>query len=250
MKKIFSAALAALIMISLAACSRGGDSRIRDLDDLAGKTVGVLRGTSSEGYLRHFEYDVEVREYDDTDALKKALRNGQVDCAVAEEEKAGEMTGFLSGLETLEEPFTDSDYVIAVSAENRIMVENLNIALSGIDRSGELDRLTSGTGGVITPAEDTGTAVTVAVDATFYPYAYYDGEGDLTGIEIDLVRAICKYLGLSPEFLPVETDMLLYMAESGKCSFAVGRITADPADEGLAFTSPYLHSTQLIVVRK
>ena len=78
MKKIFSAALAALIMISLAACSRGGDSRIRDLDDLAGKTVGVLRGTSSEGYLRHFEYDVEVREYDDTDALKKALRNGQV----------------------------------------------------------------------------------------------------------------------------------------------------------------------------
>ena len=89
----------------------------------------------------------------------------------------------------------------------------------------------------------------MAVVPDFYPLTYLDEDGELRGIEIELVRELCADLGLAPRFMTVDADMLLYMAGSGKCAFAIGRLTAGEG-EGLLYTANYLDATQYIIVKK
>ncbi len=255
MRKLFSTALAVFILFSLSACNAGApDNHVFTRADLAGASVGVLDGTASPGYARLFEGELYVGVYESAEALAAELKSGGIDCAIADEDTYDKMRDYTSAVTKLKEAYVDARYVLAVSAENRLMLENLNAALGRLRDSGELKRIEEawklGLESVEwTPPADS-RAVSVAVTAEFYPYAFLDDNGELRGLEIDVVRAVCADLGLEPEFMVVKPDMLLYMAQSGKTSFAVGRIEADPENEGLAYTESYCHSTQLIVVRK
>lgn len=255
MKKIICAAMAALIAATCASC--GGnvpENKVYEVADMCDKTVGVVEDTASAGYINRFDGNVTVEYYGDAEALAVVLKNGDVDCALADEETYDDMRGETSLITALDDMFVDCDYRLAVSIENRLMLEKLNGALDELDMEGELekivDRWQDGEGEGFQASNSGKTSVSVAVDPSFYPYAYYNADGDLAGLEIDVVAAICEKLGLEAEFLTVEPDMLLYMAESGKCSFAIGRIVRDPDSEAVAYTSPYMHSTQLVVVRK
>lgn len=255
MKKLFLTALAVLILLSLSACGAGvPDNHVFSREDLAGRSVGVLDGTASPGYARLYEGEIYVSAFESAEAMAAALKSGGIDCAIADGDTFDEMRDYTSSVKRLEEMYVDARYVLAVSAENRLMLENLNAAIGRLRDSGELDRIADSwklgmDSGQWAPPPDSRT-VSVAVTADFYPYAFLDENGELRGLEIDVVRAVCADLGLDPEFMAVKSDMLLYMAESGKTSFAVGRIEADPENVGLTYTESYLHSTQLIVVRK
>ena len=234
MKKILSAALAVFMICALTACHRGPANQVHSAADLAGKVVGVLDGSLSEAYMTAYGR-AEIRTYPDPRSLTADLRSGAVDCALVSSEDAGSVAR--SGLTTLSEPFADDDYAIPVSIENRLMIENLENAMIFLRASGQLgaiiDRWESGRGTGDYTADNDYEQITVAISADVYPYAFYDENGNL-----------------APVFNVVAPDILLYMAESGKTVFAIGRIAADPNNRAVAFTSSYLHSTQLIVVRK
>ena len=249
MKKLFPAALAAILIFVLAACSPEG---IAGREDILDKTVGVLSGSVTAAVAARLDPDMELAAFDSPASLKDAVKKGRVDCAVVDESLEDEFTGFFSGCAVAEEPYTRLDYVIAVSADNTLMLEKLDSALADLKSSGRLGEIAGMTRDETGPGLSDpvgGPTVTVAVEPDLFPFAYYGENGELCGIEIDLVRALCEELGLAVEFLPVGSDMLLYMAESGKCSFALGRLTPGEG-EGLAYTDSYLNSTQLIVVRK
>lgn len=251
MKKILSAALAVFMICALTACHRGPANQVHSAADLAGKVVGVLDGSLSEAYMTAYGR-AEIRTYPNPRSLAADLRSGAVDCALVSSEDAGSVAR--SGLTTLSEPFADDDYAIPVSIENRLMIENLENAMIFLRASGQLgaiiDRWESGRGTGDYTADNDYEQITVAISADVYPYAFYDENGNLAGIEVDVVRALAHRLELEPVFNVVAPDILLYMAESGKTVFAIGRIAADPNNRAVAFTSSYLHSTQLIVVRK
>lgn len=255
MKCFVSTALAVIMILALAACGGGGpENQVFERADLNGKAVGVLEGSSSPGYAQRYEGELSVTTFSGAEAMAAALKSGAIDCAIADAGTFDDMRGYSSALKKLDEPYVDAFYTLAVSADNRLMLENLNAAIGTLKGSGELDRIADAWKlglSALQPAEDSGArTITVAVCADFYPFAFYGENGELTGLEIDIVGALCAQLGLTAEFIPVEADMLLYMAESGKTSFAVGRIEADPENAGLAYTESYLHSTQFIVVRK
>ena len=255
MKRIIFAALAVIMAAALCGC--GGklpENTVHAAADMPGRTVGVLAGSPAEGYLGLYGQTMDVRSYDSAEALARDLASGRLDCAVADEATFDDMSGEVSGLRALDEKFIDRSYAIAVSEDNGKLLENLDSAIDKLRNSGELGDITDVKRDVSReePAEqDTGlTAVTVAVDPSFPPYAAYGASGALEGVEIDLAKRLCSILGLRPEFVAAEPDMLLYMAESGKVSFAIGRITADPEAASVLYTRTYMDSTQLIVVRK
>ncbi len=244
MKKLFPAALAALLTVALAACA--SSAGIRGREDILDKRVAVIGGSVAEGLVSHTDPDLALVICDGAASLKDALKTGRADCAVADKATAEELTGFLSGLETAEEPYAAPQYAIAVSEDNRLMLERLNAALSGLESSGRLRALLNGDSG---RTGASGVEVTVAVVPDFYPLTYLDEDGELRGIEIELVRELCADLGLAPRFMTVDADMLLYMAGSGKCAFAIGRLTAGEG-EGLLYTANYLDAAQYIIVKK
>lgn len=245
MKKLFPAGLAAALILLLAACAKSG---VLGREDILHLRTAVVADSVTAWAVGELDPELDVLYCDSAASVREALRQGSAACAVLDESQAEEMTGFFSGLSLAPEPYAQVRFVLALSEDNTLLLEKLNGSLAALRRSGELERILAG------PAQDgapvgAGGDITVAVEPDFYPLAYYDGEGRLSGTEIDLVRALCRELGLTPEFLPVERDMLLYMAQSGKCAFALGRIQPDPL-EGLAYTDSYLESTQRIVVRK
>lgn len=243
MKKLFPAAIAAMLICALAACAPSAG--IRGREDILDKRVAVIGGSVAAGIVAHTDPELELVICDSAASLKDALKKGRADCAVADKAAAEELTGFLSGLETAREPYAAPQYAIAVSEDNRLMLERLNAALSDLKSSGRLRELIGGASGKTAA----GSTVTVAVEPDFYPLAYVDEAGELRGVEIELVRELCAALGLAPQFMTTDADMLLYMAESGKCAFAIGRLTAGEG-EGLLYTASYMDATQYIIVKK
>ncbi|MGM9522545.1 MAG: transporter substrate-binding domain-containing protein [Oscillospiraceae bacterium] len=255
MKKIFLAAIAVSIIFTLTSC--GGsmpENEVNSAADMQGRTVGVITGSAAEWYLEPFASAFDVRGYGSAGELAEALKSGSVDCAVADEDTYNSMKKAVSKLSALDEPFIDRTYCMAVSADNTQLLNKLVKALEDLENSGTLESMVSGwrdgTYGYGSTEDPGLPRVTVAVDPTFRPYAFYDENGELAGLEIDLIRAVCSELGLSAELTPVASDKLLYMAESGKVSFAVGRIVLDDENTAILFTQPYVRSTQLLIVRE
>ena len=141
MKRFFLVFLTLLLVLSAASCGSGVANRVYDPADMEGMEVGVLSDTASAGYVQRFIGSLNVRYYESADAMAADLRAGVIDCAVADEDTAGSMTGLTSGLRTLGTPYVDEEYALALSVENRLMLSNLKDALSAV--SGQLSRIVS-----------------------------------------------------------------------------------------------------------
>lgn len=255
MKRTLRAGLTALLfLLLLTSCGSGGGNKVYEVSDMAGKIVGVVSYTTSAGYIARFSEPVEIRYFDDAAQLKAALKAGSIDCALADPTVSRRLTRGSFSLRRLDDMFVDCDYRLAVSVENRELLANLNTALRSLSADGTADRIVDAwqsgeQASEHTPDPDR-TPITVAIDPTFYPYAYYDAEGEPAGLEIDIVWAVCDKLGLTPEFVAAQPGMPLYLAEIGKTAFAIGRISLDPDNEAVSFTDAYMHCDEYVVVRK
>ncbi|KJC57583.1 ABC transporter substrate-binding protein [Bradyrhizobium sp. LTSPM299] len=104
---------------------------------LEGKKVGVITGTSHEAYLKAMFTDAEVHSYPNDDALRGALRRGEVDLIFGD---AIALAFWINGTDSAEccafsgGPFVESRYFgegvgIAVRKGNDLLRQSLNWAL-------------------------------------------------------------------------------------------------------------------------
>ena len=249
MKKLLCGILPLLIIISLSGC---GSSGINGRDDVSGKRIGVLADTSSVVYG---QMHGDVTEYASESTLVAALKSGEIDCIVADSHDSGRITRFKISLKTLKEPLAESNFRIAAAKENPDLISDINLALTYLRDEGILDDIIDGhydgnyeySGP--TPPENADTLV-VAIGSDFYPYKMTT-DGTYSGIDIDISRAICGYLGFDVEFTSVPGSDLISSVTEGRCHFAIGGITANTADESVCIMSdPYATCTQNIIVMR
>jgi|GEM_PF-4458652 len=255
-KIVYFSLVLALLCCTAACKSESVAGTVRSLADMEGKTVGVLAGTVAEESLARRGTAGEVKAYANGETLADDLRAGVLDCAVLDEATARALDGRSRKLVLLDEPFSDQGYRIAIARGNGRMVDAVKEAARDLIRSGELEKMRKGwlegDGYDYVPAdlpEDAGT-VTVAIDASMYPYEFTDGQGGYEGFEIDIIRAVCDRVGVRYELLNAADDeQLIYLAESGKVTFAVGRIRE--SDSRLVeYSDTYVTEEQYVLVRK
>ena len=203
MKKIFAAALAVCMTISLAACgsstqTAGTDtastgSAVTGIDDLPGKTIGVQLGTTGDIYASDYEEEGStIERFNKGNDAIQALLQGKAFVANTE------------GLKILDEPFAEEEYAICVAKGNDELVTAINGALAQLKEDGTLDSIvsnyigddTKGQSPYESPADvdrSNGTLV-MATNAYFEPYEYYDGD-KIVGIDADMAQAVCDVLG-------------------------------------------------------
>ena len=88
----------------------------------------------------------------------------------------------------------------------------------------------------------------VAIATDFYPFAYYDAEGNLTGIEIDYLKQIEINHNAIIELTPFKSSNLLESFYNGDFDFAIGGITiTDERKEIFDFSEPYYYATQTVL---
>jgi len=116
---------------------------------LEGKKVGVIAGTSHEAYLKAMFTDAEIHSYPNDDALRAALRRGDVDFIFGD---AISLAFWINGTDSAEccafsgGPFVDSRYFgegigIAVRKGNDLLRQSLNWALFRIWEKGRFTDL-------------------------------------------------------------------------------------------------------------
>ena len=95
----------------------------------------------------------------------------------------------------------------------------------------------------------------ISTSPDFPPFEYTDDEGNIIGIEPDLIALICEKLGLELEILPMDFDSALLAAQTGKTDAVVSGVTCN-GEVGEArrlifdFTVPYASITQAIVCKE
>lgn len=82
----------------------------------------------------------------------------------------------------------------------------------------------------------------------FPPFEYIDDDGNIVGIEPELIALICEKIGLVAEPLPMDFDGALEAAQTGKSDAIVSGVTVTEARKVIYdFTNPYTTIIQAIV---
>lgn len=95
------------------------------------------------------------------------------------------------------------------------------------------------------------SALRVAVDVGFLPFAGQDAAGALAGYDIDLARAVAERLGLRAEFVPTGYDALYDALTSGRADMIASALPYAPEQGYRArFSAVYFDAGQVLLTRE
>ena len=91
--------------------------------------------------------------------------------------------------------------------------------------------------------------LTMATSPDFPPFESLDPDGNVFGIEVEIMELICKELGVELEIKQMSFDSVLPGIQAGKYDVGVSGISVTPMREkNVLFTAPYCLAAQAIVV--
>ncbi len=117
------------------------DSKIATVDDLEGKKIGVQTGTTGDIYCTDDFGQENVKQFTNGALAVAALKNGQVDCVVIDNEPAKNFVKANEGLKILETEYAVEDYAAAISKENKQLQEDFNNALKELKDEGKIAQI-------------------------------------------------------------------------------------------------------------
>ncbi len=253
------AVVALAVIAGLAACSSVPDNIIHSAKDMDGAAVGILRGTTTTNYVTNlFNDGAIVSSYDDRDELLNALISGRIDCVVMDNDITTAFLRRSTRITMLPEPYTDDAYSIVIAKENADLTAEVNAAIAQLQLDGTIAKILTAyiSGGsyaytsTLKPEDARGT-LTLAVDTSVTPFAYYDEEGNITGLDVDICTAICDILGVKLEVISNYASNLMDLVAKGQADMAMSCFVDNEADRALVdFSDSYYATTQMIIVRK
>ena len=90
--------------------------------------------------------------------------------------------------------------------------------------------------------------LTMATNAQFPPYEYYEGE-EIVGIDAEIAGAIAEKLGLELVIEDMEFDSIIEAVKSGKADMGLAGMTVTPErQETVDFTATYATGVQVVIV--
>lgn len=91
--------------------------------------------------------------------------------------------------------------------------------------------------------------LTMATNATFPPYEYYEGN-DVVGIDAEIAKAIADKLGLKLEIQDMEFNSIITAVQSGKADLGLAGMTVtDERKQSVDFSDSYATGIQSVIVK-
>ena len=117
------------------------DSTIASLEDLEGKKIGTQLGTTGDTYSKGDYGEENVTSYGKGADAIIALKGGDVDAVIIDNEPAKAFVAENEGLKILETEYAVEDYAIAVAKENTALLADINKALEKLTADGTIDAI-------------------------------------------------------------------------------------------------------------
>lgn len=92
--------------------------------------------------------------------------------------------------------------------------------------------------------------LTMATNAYFPPYEYYDGS-EVVGIDVEICRAVAEKMGLKLEVQDMEFDSIITAVSSGKADLGMAGMTVtEDRLKSINFSTSYATGVQVVIVRE
>jgi cystine transport system substrate-binding protein len=94
--------------------------------------------------------------------------------------------------------------------------------------------------------------ITVGTEGTYRPFTFHEsGSGELTGYDVEVMRAVGKELGVEVEFEETQWDAIFAGLDAGRFDAIANQVSITPEREkDYSFSQPYTVSTGVVVVKK
>ncbi len=257
-------ALLCIAMTGMAGCVTQESTQTKEIqgvEDLEGAIIGVQIGTTGDIYVSDYEGDeagTKVERYNKGADAIQALKLGKIDCVVIDEQPAIQYVKQNSNIRIIEEEFTLEDYAFCVAKENTELLEQINTALAKLQGNGTVDAIVKNyigseeeIGKLPYESKDVdrsnGTLI-MGTNAEFPPYEYYENN-EITGIDVDIMRAISDELGMGLQIEDMAFDSIIAAVSSGKVNVgASGFTVTEERKKNINFSDSYTTSKQVIIV--
>lgn len=242
----------------LAGCGKVPPNSVHSLEDLKGKKIGVQLETTGDVFASEIE-DADVKRFNKGRDAVIALRKGQIDAVMLDDEPARVFAEEFGDVELLDTAYADEEYGIAVNKENDTLLKQINEALKELKADGTIEKIETAwlregekVSAYESKKESYGNGKLLMVtNAEFPPYESLTDKDEIVGIDVDIMKAVCDKLDKE---LVVENrafDSLLSAVERNKADVAVAAITVNEDRlQQVDFTDTYMKARQVIIVRK
>ena len=219
-------------------CGRKAD-KIRSLDDLEGKTIGVQMKTTGDIYASDIK-NAKTKQFNKGIDAVKALRKGVVDAVMIDDAPAKVFAAQYSDVKILEEPYAKEEYGIAVNKEETGLRDKINEALEKLEQNGTLASIRQAwlqegeqkTAYQWQKKKHSGGKLVMVTNAEFPPY-----ESDMLDMDLEINDTA---------FDSILANVERKMADVG----VAGMTITEERRKQVDFTDPYTTAKQVVIVRK
>ena len=130
-----------------------------------------------------------------------------------------------------------------------VAVTALALSGCGSDSGGSSDEKAGGAS--LQEIQDAGV-ITVATEGTYRPFTFHEGgSGELTGYDVEVMRAVADELGVEVKFEETQWDAIFTGLDAGRFDMIANQVSITPEREkDYLFSTPYTVSPGVVVVRE
>lgn len=118
------------------------------------------------------------------------------------------------------------------------------VMLAGCSGGGDAQKSDEGNAG------DAPFTLTVGFDQSYPPYGYVGDDGQFTGFDLDLAKAVCEKMGWELKLEPIDWDAKDALLGSGSINCIWNGFTMENRENDYTFSEPYMYNEQVVVVKK
>ncbi len=230
---------------------RSDNRHVRELADLAGGRVAVMRGDNAEEFLRREPRAFDIVALETFAAALRQLAAGRHDAVVIPRLVALRLIQQqgLAGLRLVEDPLLDlrQDFCFAVTEGDRETLALLNEGLALVMADGTFRQLhAKWFAGLELPS---GRRIVVGGDENYPPFEFIDQHGLPAGYNVDLTRAVARELGLEIDIRLGPWAEVRRALQRGEIDAIQGMLYSPARDRDFDFTAPHTVNHYVAVVR-
>ena len=98
-------------------------------------------------------------------------------------------------------------------------------------------------------AKDGQFTLTVGFDQSYPPYGYVGDDGQFTGFDLELAKAVAEKMGWNLKLEPIDWDAKDALINSGSINCIWNGFTMEGREDGYTFSEPYMYNEQMVVVK-
>ena len=220
MKSMLSFVLVVAFLFCLSSCEDG--TSVIEKEEIVAVEYGSVNELACENYVSDGYTKVT---YNSSSDVVLAVENKKADCGIVDEFELNSYINAGRNIKKKESCKFTIDYCAYFSSDNENLQTSFNEAISELNDNGTMEKIRKAhLNGKIFKNSKSNTengTLTMLCDPHFDNRVYTDDNGGVVGMDVDIAREICNYLGYDLEIVTADFDEMFMDLDDGSGDFII-----------------------------